>query len=105
MTVLVTTHRVPAAAMTIAITPQGDVRSPDAQMLRDRIIAVLAATHPELILVDLSAVPDIDDAGIDALQDGQKLAAAQKARLKLFDPAPQVREKLQRRGLAAVADE
>lgn len=105
MTLLVTTHRVPASSMTIAITPQGEFRSPDAQMLRDRIIAVLAATHPERIVVDLSAVPDIDEAGIDALRDGQELAAVQEARLMLSDPAPQVREKLQRRGLEAALGE
>ncbi|MDG4824929.1 sodium-independent anion transporter [Asanoa sp. WMMD1127] len=105
MSLLVTTHRVPAPAMTIAITPQGEFRSPDAQLLRDRIIAVLAATHPEHIVVDLHAVPDIDEAGIDALRDGQKLAAAQHARLMLADPEPRVREKLERRGRAAALDE
>ncbi|SNT65517.1 anti-anti-sigma factor [Asanoa hainanensis] len=95
MTLVITTHRVSDPSMTIAIAPQGEFRSTDAQLLRDRVIAVLAATRPERIVVDLRAVPDIDDAGIEALRDGHDLAAASHARLVVSDPEPRVREKLQ----------
>ena len=99
MSLVITTRRVPDPTMTIAIAPHGEVRSPDVQTLRDRVIAVLAATHPQRIVVDLSAVPDIDEAGINALRDGQDLAAANEARLVVSGPNPQVREKLERHGL------
>lgn len=104
MTLVITTRRVPEPSMTIAIEPQGGIRSENAQMLHDRVIAVLAATRPQRIVVDLSAVPSIDEAGINTLRAGQDAAAAQGARLVVADPDPRVRELLRRHGLTQVLD-
>jgi len=104
MTLVITTHRVPEPSMTIAIAPQGGIRSENAHMLHDRVIAVLAATRPQRIVVDLSAVPSIDEAGIEALRAGQHLASAQGIRLVVADPDPRVRELLRRHGLDQVMD-
>ncbi|MGN9913437.1 STAS domain-containing protein [Phytohabitans sp. LJ34] len=104
MTLVITTRRVPEPSMTIAIAPQGGIRAENARMLHDRVIAVLAATRPHRIVVDLSAVPSIDEGGIDALRAGQEAASAQGARLVVADPDPRVRELLRRHGLAQVLD-
>ena len=104
MTLVITTHRVPESSMTIAIAPQGGIKAENAHMLHDRVIAVLAATRPRRIVVDLSAVPSIDEAGIDALRAGQDVASAQEASLVVADPDPRVREQLRRRGVTQVLD-
>jgi anti-anti-sigma factor len=104
MTLVITTHRLPEPSMAIAITPQGGIRAENAHMLHDRVIAVLAATRPQRIVVDLSAVPSIDEAGIDALRAGQEVTSAQGARLVVADPDPRVREMLRRHGLSQVLD-
>lgn len=105
MTLVITTHRVPEPSMTIAITPQGGIRSENAYMLHDRIVAVLAATRPQRIVVDLSGVPSIDEGGIRALRAGQEVASDQGARLVVADPDARVRELLRRHGLTEVFDE
>jgi anti-anti-sigma factor len=99
MTLVISTHRLPEPMMAIAIEPQGEIRSEDAYMLSDRVVAVLAATRAQRIVVDLSAVPSISDAGIVALRSGHDGAAAQGADLVVVDPEPQVREQLRRCGL------
>jgi anti-anti-sigma factor len=104
MTLVITTHRVPESSMTIAIEPHGGIRSENAQMLHDRVVAVLAATRPQRIVVDLSAVPSIDEAGINALRAGQDAASAQGARLVVAEADPRVRELLRRQGLTQVLD-
>jgi anti-anti-sigma factor len=97
MTLIITTHRLPDAA--IAIQPDGAITSDNAFKLQDRVTAVLAATRPDTILVDLHAVPAIDDAGVDALRSGYTTAAACDAILMVVDPHPNVYERLRTRGL------
>ncbi|MDQ7907624.1 STAS domain-containing protein [Phytohabitans sp. ZYX-F-186] len=104
MTLVITTHRLPEPSMTIAITPQGAISSENAHMLHERVIAVLAATRPQRIVVDLRAVPSIDEAGVDALRAVQDVASAQGARLVLADPDPRVRELLRHSGLTQLSD-
>ena len=104
MTLMISTHRLPEPMMAIAIEPQGEIRPEDAYKLSDRVIAVLAATHPDRIVVDLSAVPSISDAGIVALRSGHDEAAAQEADLVVVDPEPRVREQLRRCGLEDLLD-
>ncbi|PRY20213.1 STAS domain-containing protein [Pseudosporangium ferrugineum] len=100
MTYLINTRRLPDQEMTIAIEPQGEIRSEEAAgLLRDRFVMVLAATQPERIVVDLSAVPSISAAGIDALRSGYVTAADNHARVAVVHPAPVVREQLCSRGL------
>jgi anti-anti-sigma factor len=105
MTLVITTHRVPEPSMTVAIAPEGAIGSPNAHMLRDRVVAVLAATHPDRIIVDLSAVQDIDEAGVDALRAGHEVAAAQQAQLVVSEPDARVREMIRRQGLTEVLEE
>ncbi|WP_203789822.1 STAS domain-containing protein [Paractinoplanes rishiriensis] len=91
--------------MAIAIEPQGAIGAEaDAELLQDRFIMVLAATHPERIVLDLSAVPSISEAGIGALVNGFDLAAASDASVTVVQPERQVREQLQRRGLDVLVD-
>lgn len=105
MSLLINTHRIPDQSMTIAIEPQGRIDPEDASLLRDRFIMVLAATEPDLIVVDLGAVPAISEAGIDALQSGCREAAANDARVVVVDCAPQVEEQLRRHGLDDLVEE
>jgi anti-anti-sigma factor len=105
MGLVINTHRLPEPTMTIAIEPQGAIGSDDALLLRDRVIMVLAATRPERIVVDLSAVPSISESGLSALRSGHDRAAANDARLVVVHPEPQVRQQLQRRGLNDLVDE
>ncbi|MEH1127182.1 STAS domain-containing protein [Micromonospora sp. CPCC 206061] len=104
MTLVITTHRTPDPTMTIAVEPQGEIVSDNAYMLRDRITAVLAATRPRRIVVDLSAVPAIDEAGLGALRSGCDAAADREASLVLVDPHPMVRNELRRHGLTGLLD-
>jgi anti-anti-sigma factor len=104
MTLVITTHRTSDAAMTIAVEPQGAIVSDAAYMLRDRITAVLAATRPHRIVVDLSAVPAIDEAGLRALRSGHLAAADRGVSLVLVDAYPVVREELRRYGLTGLLD-
>ncbi|MEU8230476.1 STAS domain-containing protein [Actinoplanes sp. NPDC048967] len=104
MTLMISTHRLAEPTMAIAIEPQGEIRSEDAHKLSDRVIAVLAATRPQRIVVDLSSVTSLSDAGIVALRSGHEDAAAQDANLVVVDPDPQVREQLRRGGLDDLLD-
>ncbi|MDW5322309.1 STAS domain-containing protein [Plantactinospora sp. KLBMP9567] len=97
MTLIIATQRLPNAA--IAIRPDGAITSENAFKLQDRVTAVLAATKPDRIFVDLRAVPAIDDAGVDALMSGGSTAAACNCRLLVVDPQPGVYEQLHTRGL------
>ncbi|MEV6842812.1 STAS domain-containing protein [Actinoplanes sp. NPDC051411] len=99
MSLLINTHRIPEQAMTIAIEPQGAIGPEDASLLSDRFIMVLAATEPDRIVVDLSAVPAISDAGLEALQSGCRKATANDATVVVVDAAPQVEQQLRRHGL------
>jgi anti-anti-sigma factor len=83
----------------MVIQPDGPLESDDATQLTDRVVAVLAATKPDEILVDLAAVPSIDDAGVGALLAGLDKAAAQQARLFVAAAQPKVRQKLRTHGL------
>ncbi|MDW5329692.1 STAS domain-containing protein [Plantactinospora sp. KLBMP9567] len=100
MTLIIATRRLPDAS--IAIQPDGAITSANAFKLRDRVTAVLAATKPDTILVDLRAVPAIDDAGVDALRSGYTAAAACGAALVVVESRPSVYEHLRTRGLTAV---
>lgn len=91
--------------MAIAIEPQGEIGPDDASLLRDRFIMVLAAVQPERIVVDLSDVPSISDAGLDALEFGYREAAAKEATVEVVNPAPQVQEQLRSHGLTGVVDD
>jgi len=105
MTYLINTHRIAAPTMTIAIEPQGEICSKEAaDTLRARFRMVLAATQPERIVVDLSAVPSISAAGLEALRYGNDQAAANDARVGIADPAPRVRDQLNRHGLGDLLD-
>lgn len=105
MTYIINTRRLPEQSMTIAIEPQGEIGSPKAaQLLRDRFVVVMAATHPERIVVDLSAVPSICESGIDAIRSGYDMATVNEATVAVVHPAPQVREQLHRHGLAELVD-
>jgi anti-anti-sigma factor len=97
MTFTISTHWMPDAAM--VIQPEGPLESSDASQLTDRVVAVLAATKPEEILVDLAAVPSIDDAGVGALVSGYDQAAARDARLVVVAARPNVRQLLRTHGL------
>ncbi|SNY25447.1 STAS domain-containing protein [Paractinoplanes atraurantiacus] len=106
MTYVINTHRLPGPAMAIAIEPQGRIASAEAaDLLRGRFVMVLAATHPERIVVDFSAVPEISEAGVDALRKGRDKATAERASVEVLHAAPQVHEKLRRHGLAELVDE
>ncbi|MFY1693098.1 STAS domain-containing protein [Plantactinospora sp. WMMB782] len=100
MTLIITTQRLPNAA--IAIQPDGAITSDNASKLQDRVVAVLAATKPDTILVDLRAVPAMDDAGVDALKSGYSTAAACNCTLVAIDPQPGVDRHLRARGLTDV---
>ena len=105
MTYVINTRRLPEPTMAIAIEPQGEIDSKnDADLLRDRFLMVVAATHPERIVVDLSAVPSISDTGLDALRSGYQTAVTNEASMAVVHSAPQVREQLRRRGMSDVVD-
>lgn len=104
MTLIISTHRLPEPMMAIAIEPQGDIGPDEAYKLSDRVIAVLAATHPQRIVVDLSAVPSMSDAGVAALRSGHDRAAAEEADLVVVGPEPRVREQLRQHGLDDLLD-
>jgi anti-sigma B factor antagonist len=96
MRLTITTHQVPGA---MVIQPQGPLEMEDATQLTDRVIAVLASTKPREILVDMEAVPSIDDAGVSALVSGYDKAVARQATLTVVAPQPAVRRQLHTRGL------
>jgi anti-anti-sigma regulatory factor len=105
MTYVINTRRLPETTMAIAIEPQGEIGSEKAAgLLRDRFVMVMAATHPERIVVDLSTVPAISEAGLEALRSGYDVAAVHDASVAVVHPAPQVREQLRRHGLANLVD-
>ncbi|MEV4702817.1 STAS domain-containing protein [Actinoplanes sp. NPDC049316] len=100
MTYVINTRRLPEPAMTIGIEPQGELRSEKAaRLLLDRFVMVLAATRPERIVVDLSAVPSISEDGVEALRSGCDKAAVTEARVAVVHSAPEVRDQLHRHGL------
>lgn len=106
MTYVINTRRLPESAMAIAIEPQGEIGSEQAaHLLRDRFGMVVAATQPDSIVVDLSAVPSISEAGLDALRSGYDMAATNDASVAVVHPAPQVQEQLRRHGLTDLMDE
>lgn len=101
MTYVINTHRLPEKTMAIAIEPQGEIATAeDADLLRARFGMVLAATEPERIVVDLSAVPAICEAGVDALRMGYDKAKAHDADVEVVHAAPAVNTQLRRHGLA-----
>jgi anti-anti-sigma factor len=51
--------------------------------LRDRLLALLQASHPEAVTVDLSAVTHIDSSGIATLIEALKIARSRNAILRL----------------------
>ena len=103
MTYVIRTHRLPEKEMAIAIEPQGAIESAEAaELLRARFSMVLAATEPERIVVDLSAVPSISEAGLDAVRAGCVRATNEAANVGVVHAAPEVRDKLHRRGLTAL---
>lgn len=106
MTFTINTHRLSEPTMAIAIEPQGAIGPDgDAELLQDRFAMVLAATHPERIVLDLRAVPSISDAGVGALLNGFDMAAAHETSVTVVHPEPRVREQLQRRGLTVLVDQ
>jgi anti-anti-sigma factor len=98
MTLTISTHRKPDATM--MIEPEGAIEQDDAAQLTGRVRAVLAATKPSEIVVDLDAVPSIDDAGLGALATGYDVAAAHQARLTVVGARPEVGRQLRTHGLA-----
>ena len=103
MTYVINTHRLPEKMMAIAIEPQGAIATAEAaDLLRGRFGMVLAATEPERIVVDLSAVPAISEAGVDALRGGCDKAKTHDADVEVVHAAPEVSAQLRRHGLAAL---
>ncbi|MDY7087203.1 MAG: STAS domain-containing protein [Actinomycetota bacterium] len=103
MTYVINTHRLPENTMSIAIEPQGQIQSDEAaDLLRGRFGMVLAATEPERIVVDLSEVPSISEAGVKALMIGYDKASSHQADVEIVNAAPKVREQLSRTGLHAL---
>ncbi|MCO8277656.1 STAS domain-containing protein [Actinoplanes sp. TRM 88003] len=103
MTYVINTHRLPEQTMAIAIEPQGEIGSAEAaELLRGRFGMVLAATEPDRIVVDLSAVPSISEAGIKALVTGYDKASERYADVEIVHAAPRVREQLSRSGLLSL---
>lgn len=98
MSLTILTHRRADAA--IAIEPAGPIVSENAHQLRDRVTAVLAATKPETIVVDLSSVPTMDETGADTLASSRDAAAEREATLLVADPAPDVYDQLRQYGVA-----
>ncbi|AGL16277.1 STAS domain-containing protein [Actinoplanes sp. N902-109] len=100
MTYVINTHQLPEPTMAIAIEPQGEIRSDEAaDLLRGRFTMVLAATEPQRIVVDLTAVPAISDAGMNALRLGYDEAATHHADVEIVHAAPRVHQQLSRSGL------
>lgn len=104
MSLLINTHRLPEPMMTIAIEPQGAIEPEDAGLLRDRFIMVLAATEPDRIVVDLSAVPSISDDGLRALVTGYDEATSHDADVVVVHPRPEVLDQLKSRGLTDLVE-
>ncbi|MCM4083865.1 STAS domain-containing protein [Paractinoplanes hotanensis] len=103
MTYVINTHRLPEKTMAIAIEPQGEIATAEAaDLLRGRFGMVLAATNPERIVVDLSAVPAISEAGVDALRMGYDRAKTHDADVEVVHAAPEVHAQLRSQGLAAL---
>jgi anti-anti-sigma factor len=97
MTLTISTRRGPNATM--MIEPEGAIEGANADQLTSRVRAVLAATKPSEIVVDLDAVPSIDDAGLGALASGFDQAAAHEARLTVVGARPEVGRQLRTHGL------
>ena len=105
MTYRINTHRMRESAMVIAIEPQGAIDSAEAaELLRSRFRLVMVATHPERIVLDLSAVPSISDEGVDAVRSGCHTAAGGDASVEVVNPAPKVLDQLSSRGLTGPMD-
>jgi anti-anti-sigma factor len=105
MTYVIKTRRLPEPAMVIAIEPKGEIKTDEAaDLFRARFGMVLAATQPQRIVVDLSDVPSMSEAGLEALQSGRDKAAADDASVVVVHPAPQVCEQLRRHGLGELVE-
>lgn len=100
MTLMISTCRLPHAA--IAIQPEGAITADNARHLRDRVTAVLAATKPETVVVDLGAVPAMDEAGADVLAASRDAVAAHDAALVVVDAHPAVYDRISAQGLAGI---
>jgi anti-sigma B factor antagonist len=51
--------------------------------VRDRLLAILNAPHPERVIIDLSSVMHIDSSGVATLIEALKTALAHKTEIKL----------------------
>jgi anti-sigma B factor antagonist len=85
-----------AAAATLALGPELTIAQ--AALCRDQLLDALCATPGDLAL-DLSAVTDIDSAGIQLLLATRKSVGARGGRLHLGSPGPAVASALQAFGL------
>jgi anti-anti-sigma factor len=86
----------------VQIGPRGEIDLDNAYELRDTVTAVLAASHPVEIRVDLGQVSFIDSVGIGALVSGFHAAAACGVRMVAVAPRPTVHRQLWVCGVAGL---
>ena len=61
----------------------GQIDIDSSPAVRDRLLALLNAPHPNAVTIDLSAVTHIDSSGVATLIEALKIARAHKTEMRL----------------------
>lgn len=70
--------------------------------VRDRLLALLKAAHPNAVTIDLSAVTHIDSSGVATLIEALKIARRQKAEMRLVGLPDRLRRLFEITGIASL---
>lgn len=79
---------------TVRLTLDGELDGPNTTAFVTAFHQLLASTAAEVIAYDASRLTFLDSAGVQALVECQKVAAATNRRMVLRDPTPIVRQVL-----------
>lgn len=84
----------------LIVRPEGRIFFFNAQVIGERINALVEACQPRVLLIDLSRVPDLEYSALQALVEGERRAAERGATLWLAGLNPPVLEVVRHSGLA-----
>ncbi len=85
----------------LILRPEGRLFFVNAQIVADRIKALIARHQPRVLVLDMSRVPDIEYSALQMLMDGEQRSSAQGVILWLTGLNPGVREIMAHSGLTA----
>jgi anti-anti-sigma factor len=86
----------------LLVRPQGRIYFVNASRVGEKIMSLVAATKPQVVAIDMSAVIDLEYTALNALREAEKRLRAQGVRLWLVGLNPDVLAVIQRSTLSEV---